>query len=93
MFPITILGSWRPWTQTPSSKPAAQDEPVNLGKDPELAPPGTGLPFRLQISAPAKGEYFLRIGVHDVQGDKVGVLEVPVAAVSKLPPMPTAAAK
>jgi hypothetical protein len=32
----------------------------------------------LSIAIPAKGNYFLRLGVHDVAANKVGALEVPV---------------
>jgi VWFA-related protein len=39
-----------------------------------------GLPMRQQIAVPVKGNYFLRLGVHDVAGDQVGALEIPVDA-------------
>ena len=42
--------------------------------------------FRQEISVPVKGEYYLRIGMRDSNTDNVGALEVPVAAVAKLPP-------
>ena len=47
-----------------------------------------------QISVPAKGEYYLRIGIRDTASDHVGAVELPVAAVAKLPPvaMPAPAA-
>ncbi|HEU5341672.1 VWA domain-containing protein [Edaphobacter sp.] len=45
----------------------------------------TGLHWRQEISVPAKGNYFLRIGIHDLIGNRVGAIEVPVAAVSNLP--------
>jgi VWFA-related protein len=32
----------------------------------------------LSIAIPVKGNYFLRMGVHDIAGNKVGALEVPV---------------
>jgi hypothetical protein len=38
-----------------------------------------------QISVPAKGNYFLRIGVEDVFSGKVGAIEIPTDAV----PFPT----
>ena len=47
----------------------------------------TDLTYPEQISVPAKGEYYLRIGMHDVGSDRVGALEVPVATVAKLPPL------
>jgi hypothetical protein len=37
-----------------------------------------GLPFRQQIAVPAKGNYFMRIGVRDVASDRIGALEIPV---------------
>jgi VWFA-related protein len=40
-----------------------------------------------QISVPVKGEYFLRIGVRDSSNDRVGALELPVAAVAGLKPL------
>jgi VWFA-related protein len=40
-----------------------------------------------QISVPAKGEYYLRLGMRDVAGDHVGAVELPVTAVAKLPPV------
>jgi len=45
-----------------------------------------GIPFHQEVSVPAKGEYFLRIAVHDLQGDHVGALEVPISSVHNLPP-------
>jgi VWFA-related protein len=38
----------------------------------------TGLPTRQEIAVPVKGNYFLRIGVHDVASDHIGALEIPV---------------
>lgn len=46
-----------------------------------------GLHWRQQISVPAKGAYFLRIGIHDLTGNRVGAVEVPVASVRSLPPL------
>jgi VWFA-related protein len=37
-----------------------------------------GLPVRQQIAVPVKGNYFMRIGVHDVASDRIGALEIPV---------------
>ena len=50
-----------------------------------------GFPLHQQISVPAKGSYYLRIGLHDLSGDRLGAIEVPVAAVSNLPPLPAPA--
>jgi VWFA-related protein len=41
--------------------------------------------YHQQISVPAKGTYFLRIAVHDTTSGHIGALELPVAAVAKLP--------
>ena len=40
-----------------------------------------------QISVPAKGDYYLRLGMRDVGSDHVGAVELPVDAVAKLPPI------
>ena len=45
-----------------------------------------GIPFHQEISVPVKGTYFIRTGIHDVTGNKIGAVEVPVSTVSKLPP-------
>jgi VWFA-related protein len=51
--------------------------------------------YMQQISVPAKGEYYLRIGMRDIASDHVGAVELPVAAVAKLPavdvPLPASA--
>jgi VWFA-related protein len=50
----------------------------------------TRMYFHQQISVPVKGEYFIRTAIHDVQSNRVGAVEVPVAVVAKLPPLATA---
>jgi VWFA-related protein len=53
----------------------------------------TGIHFHQEISAPAKGEYFLRIAVHDLSSDHYGAVEVATSSVRKLTaPTPPAAA-
>jgi VWFA-related protein len=47
-----------------------------------------GLQFHQNIDAPAKGEYFLRIGVRDIGSDRVGAVEVPLAAIPPAPASP-----
>jgi VWFA-related protein len=42
--------------------------------------------YRQQISVPAKGEYYFRIGMRDRNTDNVGALEIPVTAVARLQP-------
>ncbi len=48
-----------------------------------------GIQYPQEISAPAKGEYFLRIVVHDLTHDRLGAVEVATSEVKNLPP-PTA---
>ena len=50
-----------------------------------------GFPLHEQISVPVKGTYFLRIGLRDLTGDRIGAIEVPVANFSNLPPLSAAA--
>jgi VWFA-related protein len=38
----------------------------------------SGLHLKQQIAVPVKGNFFMRLGVHDENGDQVGALEVPV---------------
>jgi len=42
--------------------------------------------YPLEISAPVKGDFFLRVGVRDVASDRLGALEVPIAVVALSPP-------
>jgi hypothetical protein len=44
--------------------------------------------YHLEISAPVKGESYLRIVLHDVSSNHFGAIEVPVAAISRLAPVP-----
>ena len=37
-----------------------------------------GLTAKQEIAIPVKGNYFLRVGVHDVASDRIGALEIPV---------------
>ena len=46
-----------------------------------------GFQYRQEISVPAKGEYYLRVGVHDLTTNRVGAIELPVSVVSVLPPL------
>ncbi len=46
-----------------------------------------GIQYRQEISVPVKGEYFLRVGIHDLTSDHVGALELPIEAVSRLKPL------
>jgi VWFA-related protein len=45
-----------------------------------------GIAYHQEISVPEKGEYFLRIATHDIQGNHVGAVELPISAVRTLPP-------
>jgi VWFA-related protein len=44
-----------------------------------------GLHFHQEVSVPEKGEFYLRIGVHDLTSNRVGAIELPVASVKHLP--------
>lgn len=48
---------------------------------------GKKMAFHQQISVPVKGNYYLRTAIHDMDSDKVGAVEVPVAAVARLNPL------
>ena len=48
-----------------------------------------GVRYQQEIAVPAKGEYYLRIGVHDMIGDKVGVMEIPVVSLGMMVIQPT----
>jgi VWFA-related protein len=64
------------------AKPAAIDQVLK-----------EGVRYQQQITVPAKGEYYLRLGVHDIIGDKVGVIELPVTSIATMaipPGSPTA---
>ncbi|HXC94100.1 MAG TPA: VWA domain-containing protein [Edaphobacter sp.] len=43
------------------------------------------LPLHQQISVPAKGTFYLRIGIYNKTNDTVGAIEVPVSIVKDLP--------
>jgi VWFA-related protein len=42
--------------------------------------------FHLEVSAPTRQDSYLRIGIHDRNTNRFGVVEVPADAVSRLPP-------
>ncbi len=52
-----------------------------------------GLTLSQDIDAPAKGEYFLRMGVHDINTDHVGAVEVPLASIQPEPASPATGLK
>jgi VWFA-related protein len=41
------------------------------------------------IAVPTHGDFFLRLGVHDLTSDRIGALEVPVETIKLLPPQTT----
>jgi len=49
--------------------------------------------YHLEVSAPVKGESYLRIVIHDLASNRFGAVEVPVSTISKLPPSPTESAR
>ena len=50
-----------------------------------------GIQYHQEISVPAKGEYFLRIVVHDITRNRFGAVELATSSVKNLPPAPAAA--
>jgi VWFA-related protein len=46
-----------------------------------------GMAFHQEISVPVKGQYYLRTAIHDMISDRVGAVEVPIAAVARLDPL------
>ncbi len=38
----------------------------------------SGVQVKLQVAVPVKGNFFMRLGVHDVASDQVGALEIPL---------------
>jgi VWFA-related protein len=52
----------------------------------------SGLPYHQEISVPLKGDFYLRIGLHDLVTNRIGSLEVPTDAVKDLAPLPLAVA-
>lgn len=68
---------------------SAKIEPTHYARlhQPGLHP---GFQYHQDISVPAKGEFFLRLGIHDRVTNHVGAVELPVAVVSTLPPLPAA---
>jgi len=65
---------------------AGNEVHVNLSQAEYMSLFRGGLHFVQQISVPDKGNYYLRIGVHDMDGDGTGAVEFPVTAVRNLPP-------
>ncbi len=43
--------------------------------------------MHMEVSAPAKGESYLRMAIHDLGGNRFGVVEIPVSSVSGLKPV------
>jgi VWFA-related protein len=50
-----------------------------------------GLQFHQEISVPVGGEYFLRTSLRDLETDRYGSVEIPVASVANLAPLTAAA--
>jgi VWFA-related protein len=67
-----------------------QSNPVNVFAKPEAIQQFSkeGVRYQQQIAVPAKGEYYLRVGIHDMLGDKVGAIEIPAASIATLPAQP-----
>jgi VWFA-related protein len=52
-----------------------------------------GVMWHQEVSVPAKGEFYFRIGIHDLTTNFVGAVELPVSSVSSLPPSNTPGVK
>lgn len=46
-----------------------------------------GMAFHQEVSVPVKGQYFVRTAIHDMISDRVGAVEIPIAAVARLEPL------
>ena len=46
----------------------------------------TGIHYHQEIGVPVDGQFSIRTAVHDVSSNRLGVIELPVAAVKSLPP-------
>ncbi len=55
--------------------------------------PNRSFVFHQKISVPVNGEFYLRMGMQDNNSGKLGTLEIPVAAVNKLPAATASAAR
>jgi VWFA-related protein len=71
---------------------AASGIDANLPADQFASMQQTNIHFRQDISVPVSGKSFLRIGVIDETTNKIGTVELPVSALSKLPPLAAPAA-
>lgn len=47
-----------------------------------------GIRYQQHIAVPTKGEFYLRVGIHDRIGDKAGTIEFPVASIATPPAQP-----
>jgi hypothetical protein len=45
-----------------------------------------GLVYHQEISAPARGDYFLRVGVHELHADRYGAVEVATSSLKNVKP-------
>jgi hypothetical protein len=50
----------------------------------------SGFPFHEEVSVPLNGDYSIRVGIHDVNSDRIGAVEIPVASLKDLPPVANA---
>ncbi|ADW68320.1 VWA domain-containing protein [Granulicella tundricola] len=69
----------------------AQTVPVNVIATTFKELLHSGIPFHQEISVPVKGQYTLRVAMHDLHNNNIGVTELPIAAVKNLPPVPVPA--
>jgi VWFA-related protein len=57
---------------------------LNLSEDHYRQMLAAGLHAEQQIAIPVKGNYFLRVGVHDIPSDRIGAVEIPVDEVREI---------
>lgn len=67
---------------------AARQLSFNLTPDAYARLQKENVGVHLEISAPVKGETYLRIAFQDMPSNRIGAVELPLASVSNLPPIP-----
>ena len=55
---------------------------LNIKPDRWAAVQQAGIPFRLEMDLPAKGNVYLRTGIYDTASTRAGTIEVPMSAVN-----------
>jgi VWFA-related protein len=63
--------------------------PINFGPDDYVHAMRAGLGLDQTIAIPTHGNYFLRLGVHDLNSGRIGALELPVESIHQEPTPPS----